>query len=244
MEPWSGEGNFPNTTWGMVARVQLPPSSPEEQKAERRRGMETLCRRYWEPIRRYARAAWARDDEDAQDLTQDFFAWLIEGDVLTRFAPEKGSFRHYLKGLLRNFSRNAAHAARALKRGGGRAHVSLDEAVAPALVDARIAEAEAAFDRAWVAEVTKRAVERARAKLATGKRAVQWRVFEVYDLESEGEKPTYGALASQLGIKESDVRNALYAVREKVRAEVRAELCDTVSDPRDLEDEWRRVVGH
>lgn len=101
--------SFPNTTWGMVACVQKPITS-----AERRTGMETLCRRYWAPICSYARTAWARTDEDALDLTQDFFTWLLETDVLARFEPDRGSFRHYMKGLLRNFSRNAAHAARAL----------------------------------------------------------------------------------------------------------------------------------
>ncbi len=230
--------SFPNTTWGMVLSVQKPVTS-----AERREGMEKLCRRYWEPIFSYARAAWAPTEEDARDLTQDFFTWLLETDVLVRFEPARGSFRHYMKGLLRNFSRNAAQAARALKRGGGKVIVPLDEALAPALADGRRAEAEAAFDRAWVAEVMKRAVERARENLATGKRAKQWRVFEEYDLVAEKDRPTYAALGERHGLKESDVRNALYAIREKVRDEVRAELRDTVSDPRDLEDEWRRVVG-
>lgn len=230
--------SFPNTTWGMVARVQKPVSSDE-----RRSGMETLCRRYWEPICSYARTAWARTDADALDLTQDFFAWLLETDVLTRFEPGRGSFRHYMKGLLRNFSRNAAHAARALKRGGGKATIPLDEAIAPGLVDGRIAEAEAAFDRAWITEVTRRAIERAREKLAQGKRAKQWQIFEECDLALAEERPTYAELAARHGVKESDVRNALFAIREKVREEVRAELRDTVSDPRDLDDEWRRVVG-
>jgi RNA polymerase sigma-70 factor (ECF subfamily) len=231
--------NFPNTTWGMVSSVKEPVTS-----ADRREGMEKLCRRYWEPIFSYTRAAWARTEEDARDLTQDFFTWLLETDVLERFEPARGSFRFYMKGLLRNFSRNAAQAARALKRGGGQVILPLDEALAPALADGRREEAEAAFDRAWVAEIMRRAVERAREKLATGKRAKQWRVFEDYDLAAEtAEHPTYAALAERHGLKESDVRNALYAIREKVRDEVRAELRDTVSDPRDLEDEWRRVVG-
>jgi RNA polymerase sigma-70 factor (ECF subfamily) len=223
----------------MVSSVQKPVTS-----AERRDGMEKLCRRYWEPIFSYARAAWARTEEDARDLTQDFFTWLLETDVLARFEPSRGSFRHYMKGLLRNFSRNAAQAARALKRGGGKAVVSLDEALAPALADGRSSEAEAAFDRAWVAQVMKRALDRARERLATGKRAKQWRVFEDYDLlPGEAERPTYAELARRHGLKESDVRNALYAIRERVREEVRCELRDTVADPRDLEDEWHHVVG-
>jgi RNA polymerase sigma-70 factor (ECF subfamily) len=223
---------FPETTWGMLCGIRA------QGAAERRSGMEKLCLRYRAPIARYARAAWARGDADAEDLTQEFFLWLLGSDALARFAPELGSFRAYLKGVLRNFGRNRAKAERAQKRGGKHATVSLiDDDVA----DDRAADAEAAFDRAWAAEVMSRAVERTRARLGDA-RAEQWEIFESYDLTS-GAKPTYAELAARLGLKESDVRNALFAVREKVRAEVRAELCDTVATPRDLEAEWRSVVG-
>ena len=232
-------GEFPATTFGLLCGIR------ETGTEERRAGMDTLCRRYWEPILCYARAAWARNDEDASDLTQDFFVWILEGDVLLRFAPERGSFRHYLKGLLRNFGRNALQAARTLKRGGGRAAVSLDGETAPAIADTRTLAAEAAFERAWIADVTNRAIDRVRARLGEGPRAIMWRVFEDYDLAgtSAPERPTYLAVATHHGIKESDVRNALYAVREKVRDEIRSELCDTVATKRDLDEELRRIVG-
>jgi RNA polymerase sigma-70 factor (ECF subfamily) len=226
---------FPETTFGLLCGVRK--TGPEERRA----GMDTLCRRYWEPIRSYARAAWARSDEDANDLTQDFFMWILEGDVLERFAPERGSFRHYLKGLLRNFSRNAAQAARSAKRGGGRAGLSLDAEGAPEIADDRLQAAEEAFERAWVVDVTSRAIDRVRTRLAEGPRAAQWRVFESYDLAPE--RPTYLSVAQTIGIKESDVRNALYAVREKVRDAIRTELCETVATKRDLDAELRRFVG-
>lgn len=234
MSPGGPPRDFPRTTWGMVVRVRDP------RNPECRAGMEQLCQRYWDPICQYARAAWARSDEDARDLTQDFFVWLLEGEVLARYAPELGSFRNFLKGLLRNFGRNAAQAARRLKRGGGRPVLSLQDESVP---EPAIAAAEEAFDRAWVEAVTGRAIAKVRAKLEAGPRAVQWKAFEAYDLAAPDAKPTYGAVAAALGIKESDVRNHLFSVREKVRAEIRAELCDTVSSNRDLEDEWRRVVG-
>jgi hypothetical protein len=147
-----------------------------------------------------------------------------------------------LKGLLRNFGRNARQAARALKRGGGVAAASLDDGETPDPADTRARDAEAAFDAAWINEVTRRAVERVRGRLAKN-RAVQWRVFEDYDLREEGERPTYGELAATHSVKETDVRNYLYSVRGKVRDAIREELCDTVATRHELESELRLVLA-
>src|SRR5581483_34413 len=106
-------------------------------------GIETLCRRYREPIRHYVRASWASSDEDADDLTQDFFLWLMDGSALRRYATELGSFRNFLKGLLRNFGRNHLRKARRQRRGGGRGHAAIDP---EALVDGGTEAAEAALD--------------------------------------------------------------------------------------------------
>jgi RNA polymerase sigma factor (sigma-70 family) len=235
--------DFPETTWGMVSRIKDP------QRVEWRTGIETLCKRYWNPIRSYARAAWAtqKNDDDANDLTQEFFLWLIEGgEALAKFDPSLGSFRNYLKGLLRNFGRNAAQAERRLKRGGGRKRLTMSEAGdAPEVAqdDARLAAAEQAFDEAWKKEVLARAVEKLRERHATGRHATKWQVFELYDLAAAEGRPTYAELAKRFGLKEKDINNHLYAMREKLRTEIRAELADTVATPRALEEEWGRIVG-
>jgi RNA polymerase sigma factor (sigma-70 family) len=235
---------FPETTFGLVCRMR------KTEPAQVRAALETLCQRYWAPVASYARAAWARDDHDAQDLAQEFFAWLLEADVLQRYAPERGSFRNFLKGVLRNFERNQAQARRRLKRGGGARAVSLDDTQAPlheSVPSSRegdpAAAFDAAFDKAWLAELTSRAVARLKERYSGDKRAVRFRVFEAYDLAPEGERPTYGELASRLGLKESDVRNHLFSVREALRDELRAELCDTVADRAALEEEWKALVG-
>lgn len=227
---------FPATTWGLIQRLR-DPASPEY-----RAGLETLCERYREPIQQYAGRAWATKDLDAQDLTQEFFLWILEKDVLARYEPGRGSFRLYLKGLLRNFGRNARQAARARKRGGGVAPLSLDALDAAEPEDTRVSAADSAFDGAWINEVTRRAVARVRDKLSP-ERAVQWRVFEAYDLHEAAERPTYGALAEAHGVKESDVRNYLFSVRGKVRDAIRAELCDTVASRHELESELRLVLA-
>ncbi len=74
---------FPATTWGMVR--QLADSSG----SQRREGLEALCRRYWKPVYRYLRIGFAKSNDDAKDLTQAFFAWLLEGDVLERYRPDR-----------------------------------------------------------------------------------------------------------------------------------------------------------
>jgi RNA polymerase sigma-70 factor (ECF subfamily) len=225
--------DFPETTWGLVRRMQTDP----------REAVETLCERYWKPVHQFVRAAWAKTNEDAKDLTQAFFVWLLESQVTKKFEPERGSFRSFLKSLLRHFVAHQHDALRRLKRGGGVKFLPLDdEAAAAEAADPKEASPELVFDRAWVAEVTRRALDRVRKRHASGARAAQWRAFEAYDL-AKGEQPTYAALAARLGVKESDVRNYLFAVRERVREEIRAELSDTVADETELQAEWDALFG-
>lgn len=223
---------FPDTTWGLVSRLG---------SGSRREGLENLARRYWKPIYHFIRAAWAKSREDAKDLTQAFVLWLIESDALDKYRPEKGGFRPYLKSLLRHFVAHQNEAMARLKRGGGVHVISLDGEDLPP--DAVAAPPEEAFDGAWVAEILRRAVEHVRKRLATQGRAHQVRAFELYDMSPPDKRPTYAALATQLGVKETDISNYLFAVREEIREEVRRELADTLDDVRDVDREWRALFG-
>lgn len=235
MSSSEGAGSFPQTTWGLVARIR-------NDASQRQAGLEALCQRYWKPIHSYAQRAWRRGDEDTKDLTQAFFLWLIEGEVLGRYEPGRGSFRHYLKGLLRGFIRNRdAYLAR-LKRGGGQRHLVLDgETIDPA--DPKAETPEEAFDRAWVEALLERATEEVRSALCTGGHELRWRVFERYEFGPPGSAPTYASVAEELGLKKTDVANHLYAVRERLRSELRAQLRDTVGSQTQLEEEWRDLFG-
>jgi RNA polymerase sigma-70 factor (ECF subfamily) len=201
--------------------------------------METLCRRYWDAIRHYARAAWASDDHDADDLTQEFFIWLLKGDVLQRYAKDQGSFRNYLKGLLRNFGRNHRRAGRRRSNRVGALNLEDGRDVA----DPRADEGDRTFDREFVGEVTKRALKQLKARLQKGDRAVPWQVFHDYDLSPVEGRPTYAELASRHGIPETAVRNHLHRVRHLLREEIRLELSETVASPAELEEEWRQFTG-
>jgi RNA polymerase sigma-70 factor (ECF subfamily) len=230
-----GAGDFPVTSWGLVAG--LADASPEN----RRQALERLCRSYWKPVYHYVRKAWSKSSDDAKDLTQAFFLQLIEKDYLSRFKPERGGFRPYLKMLLRGFSACQHDALQALKRGGGVKLVPLEGSAVPLkelLADPRSEDPERMLDWAWKKEVLERALERTRRWFSAVDRTLQYRVFEVYDLGGAELRPTYAQLSERLGIKETDVRNHLFTVRERLRAEVRAELAQTVTDLDGLDAEW------
>ena len=230
-----GGGAFPPTTWGLVARIR-------NDASQRQAGLEALCQRYWKPIHSYVLRAWRRGDEDSKDLTQAFFLWLIEGEVLGSYEPGRGSFRHYLKGLLRGFMRNRDAYLTRLKRGGGRTHLVLDgETIDP--VDPRTESPEEAFDRVWVEALLERATHEVKRALCASGHETRWLVFERYELGAPGSAPTYASVAKALGIKPTDVANHLYAVRERLRGELRAQLRDTVGSQAQLEEEWRDLFG-
>lgn len=236
-----GGGDFPPTTWSMVVDLR--------GDTERQRGLETLCKRYWKPIYCYVRRRLRRGNEDAKDLTQGFFAWLVHGRVLERYDPERASFRLYLKGLLRNYARNLQQAEGRRKRGGGLRHLSLSipdaevQGLEAVLADPRVESPEAAFEKAWVDGLIERGLERTRQALLEAGHELRLRVYEAYELAGPGEQPTYRSVAEAFGIEVSAVRNHLFAVRERLRSEIRRELRETVSSAEQLEEEWRLVFG-
>ena len=241
----AGGREFPETSWSLIANL-----APARAGADRAAGLEELCRRYWKPIYCYVRQGFRKSNEDAKELTQAFFLWLVDGEVLGKYAPDRASFRHYLKGLLRNFVRNDAQALRRLKRGGGAKPVSLPDddvrALDELLPDSKTASPEDAFDRAWTGELIERAIGRVRAAALEGGDAldaVRFKVYEADELGPPGSQPTYAQVAATLSLSASDVRNHLFAVREQVRAEIRKELRETVASPEQLDSEWTAVFG-
>ncbi len=233
----AGPREFPLTSWGLIAGVHA------SKTITRHQALESLCQRYWKPVYHFVRRAWSKSREDAKDLTQAFFLRILDGDALQRFQPERGGFRHYLKMLLRGFAADQQDALKALKRGGGVRTVALEgrtplEDLVP---DARAQQPEEFFDWAWKKEILENAIERTREWFASVNRTRQFRAFEEYDLVNPDQRPTYAEVAARLGASESDVRNHLFAVRERLRTEIRAELSQTVSDPKQLEEEWNAL---
>lgn len=232
-----GRRGFPETTWGMISRLRDP------GVARYREGLEDLAARYWKPVYRYIRIGRTKSNEEAKDLTQAFFLWLLDGDALRRYVPEKGAFRAYLKIILSRFVRDQDRVAESLKRGGAARRIPLDEEFlsAEVVADPKAADPEKEFDRAWAREVSERAIERVRARFAAEGREAAFRAFEEYALR--GERRTYADVAASLGLSESDVRNHLHAAREAVRREIREQISETVSGPGEIEEEWNALFG-
>lgn len=230
------EKDFPQTVWDVLCRAR------DGDSGVRREGWEDLSRRYWKPVYHYVRVAWAKSNDDAKDLTQAFFLWLIEGDAVERYKPERASFRAYLKSVLRHFVQHQEDARKRLKRGGGHRILDLD-GVKEMVSDPAGADPEKIFDRVWRNTLVADAVGRVRQRLVARGREVQFRVYEAYELVAPGERPTYADLAKRFELREKDVDNHLIAVREAVRSEVRRELGNLTVGRDDLEGEWNALFG-
>ena len=227
--------DFPPTTANFQAQLRDPAT------LARMAVMETLATRYWKPVYHFLRMTYSKPNEDAKDLTQAFFVWLLERDLLLRFDPARSTFRTFLKGVLRNFAGNEHQALHRLKRGGGAAHVSIDVTAAALERGDLETDPEKLFDRLWMKEVLHRAVDRIKAKYQAQQRIVPFLVFQQYDLDLSDGPPSYAEVARRLGIKESDVRNHLHEVREKVREEVKAEISSAEGETGDVSPELSKL---
>ncbi len=230
---------FPETAGDLVCRLRCSPG-PALREA-----LEILCRRYWKPIYAYLRTGLARSNDDAKDLTQAFFLELLEGTALQGFDPAKGSFRSYLKTLLRRFVGHHDRALKRLKRGGGTHIASLDRegpALEEMLADPRATDPERVFDRTFLFELTNRAAGRARERCRAAGRETAFRAYEAYDLSPAEERPTYAELAARLGLTRHQLNAYLRAVREDVRTEIRREIAELTPSDRALEEEWNALL--
>lgn len=227
-----GSQRFPSTLPDWANHFRNP-SLPEYAAT-----LEDLCRRYWRPVYAYVRISWGRSNEDAKDLTQAFFAWILEGEPLRNYQPERGGFRPFLKTLLARFAARAHEAGTRLKRGGGRAFLPLEDASLPPPGRAEPAEA---FDRQWLKDLLETAVDRVRPHYRDEGREIQFRVFEAHDLCDVDEPPSYAEIAGRFELRETQVRDYLAAVRRAVRDEIRAELARLTVDDRELDEEWQAL---
>jgi DNA-directed RNA polymerase specialized sigma24 family protein len=225
---------FPKTVMDLLSGLR-DPSAEARQVA-----LGELGLRYWKPVYTYIRLTWPRPNEEAKDLAQGFFLWLLEGDRLKNYDRERSGFRTYLKLLLKHFVNRQDEARECLKRGGGRQVVPLG--ADDALPDPGSGDPERLFDRAWRRDLLDGALERVRRRYNASGKSKQFQAFEEYDLRSGSDRPTYGKLAEQMGLKVTDVHNYLFAIREEIREEVRAEISRTTSTPDQFREEWNAFI--
>lgn len=217
---------FPSTHWSI-----LKPGSGETED-RRRAGWRALAELYWKPVYAHFRLKWGRSREEAEDLTQDFFAWVLEGPFLDRARPGCGRFRAFVRAHLDHFVQNHLRAERRLKRGGGLSALPFDEAERR-LAELRTVPPEEVLDRQWRSVVLDEAVRLLRDRVEPD----DFEVFRRYDLAPPGERPTYEQLASDLGLRSSDIDNRLARARKRLYELVREVVAASVEGPDALEDE-------
>jgi RNA polymerase sigma factor (sigma-70 family) len=218
---------------------------------ERESALEALCAAYWKPVYKYVRWRWNRPAEAAQDLTQGFFAELLERELLDNFDSKKSRLRTYLRVCVDSFVMNEDKAGRRQKRGGSIPHVALDFAAAEDEFGATVMNPasipspeslEEFFEKEWVRSLFALAVEDLRELCGQRERARTFRLFEAYDLEGN-EKISYEQLSNDYGISVTDVTNALAWARREFRKIALDRLRELCGSEEEFHREARSAFG-
>jgi len=228
---------FATTHWSVVLEAQS--ESPAAQEA-----LEKLCRTYWWPIYGFVRRH-GYSPEEAQDLTQGFFALLLERRDLDAVRREKGRLRSYLLASLKNFLAKAHRRAMTVKRGEGRALVPLDELLARERADLEPADtltADRIFERRWALTLLEQVLTRLESEYRSAGNA---KLFDCLkeSLSDEPGRRSQAEVAAELGMTENAVKQAFHRMRQRYRQLLHDEIAQTVAVPGDVEDELRHFIS-
>ena len=214
----------------------------QESSVQSREALEKLCGVYWPPLYAYVRRQ-GHSPEDAEDLTQDFFARLFEKDYLKRADRQRGKFRTFLLTSLKHFLVNEWEKSRAAKRGAGRV-VACDfqsaEADYAAVGSAGLGPEEL-FERRWAEALLEQAAARLRDEYSGfGKLPL----FEqLKDLLLAGRREvSYAELAPQLNMSQGAIKVAVHRLRHRYQEMLHAEVAQTVGNPTEVEEELRHLL--
>ena len=234
-----GPRQFATTHWSLVGAAM--PGEASQTRA--REALEELCRAYWYPLYAFVRSR-GYSAVDAQDLTQAFFARIIETGGFVSADRERGRFRSYLLGAMKHFLANEWHRAQTQKRGGQVQFIEFD-ALDP---EARYAGASAPsdnpehlFDREWALQTIAGALEALRDEMAKAGKSDQFDALKG-SLTGQEESPR-DQIAAQLDMSEGAVKVAVHRLRQRYRMLLRAAIAETVSNEADLDDEMRYLVA-
>ena len=236
MTPERGRHRFATTRWSLV--IAAAGVSPGSSAA-----LAELCEAYWYPAYAYVRRTGYSTD-DAADLTQAFFARVLEKQFLKEARPERGRFRSFLLASLRHFVSNERDWKNARKRGGDVVHVPIDFGVGEDRYQREPADGvtpEVIYERRWTLDVLDRAMGRLASKYAsTGRQAL----FVTLTPHLVGDEPaSYAVLAAATGQTENALRQAVHRLKREFRAMLRDTIAETVERPEDVDDELRYLLA-
>jgi RNA polymerase sigma factor (sigma-70 family) len=232
-----GPAVFTTTHWSVVLEAQG--ESPAAQEA-----LEKLCRTYWRPIYSFVRRQGA-GTEDAEDLTQGFFALLLERKDLNSVRKEKGRLRSYLLTSVKHFLADEARHAMAIKRGKGQRLIPLEEIREGERIDVGRSDrltADQIYERRWAFTVLEQVMARLRDEYRS---AGNLRFFDQMKkmFMDEPSRPSQAQVASEFGMTENAVKQAFYRFRQRYQTLLREEIAHTVATPSDIEDELRHLIA-
>jgi RNA polymerase sigma-70 factor (ECF subfamily) len=225
---------FPTTHWSVVLAAGKT-VSPQSRAA-----LEKLCQAYWYPAYAYLRRC-GHAPHDAQDLTQDFFARLLEGNSLEDVSPEKGRFRSFFLAALKYARANEFERANALKRGSGQEIISLDDELAEEQFQREPASAlspEQFFEKQWATALLARGLARLRADYAAERKSALFNQLQPF-LASGSAAGEYHAVAAALEMNVNAVAVAVHRLRHRYRELIRLEIAETVAAPDAVEEEMQ-----
>jgi RNA polymerase sigma factor (sigma-70 family) len=228
---------FTTTHWSVVLEAQG--ESPEAQEA-----LEKLCRVYWRPVYSFIRRQGTRT-EDAEDLTQGFFALLLERKDLNTVRKEKGRLRSYLLTSVKNFLADETRHAMAMKRGKGQRLIPLDDIRERDRIDIERSDrltADQIYERRWAFTILEQVMARLRDEYRS---AGNLRFFDQMKkmLMDEPGRPSQAQVATEFEMTENAVKQACYRFRQRYQTLLREEIAHTVATPSDIEDELRYLIA-
>jgi DNA-directed RNA polymerase specialized sigma24 family protein len=216
----------------------------DKPTADSRQALAKLCEIYWHPVYAFIRRS-GYEPEQAQDLTQGFFALLIEKNYLQAADRQRGRFRSFLLTAVKHFLANEWDRGNALKRGGEQIRISLDSLdlerwYSPAAVNE--VTPEALFERRWALSLLDHVMAKLRASYAAAGKSEQFELLSAF-LNRNSDDPRYEQAASSSGVSAGALRMSVMRMRRKYRALLRAEIAETVALPEDIDDEIRFLLS-
>lgn len=229
---------FATTRWSLVLAAGGTASS------QSRDALETLCTLYWHPVYAYIRRQ-GHSPEEAEDLTQGFFARLLESSALEAADPQRGRFRSFLLTSVKHFLADERDKLHAQKRGGGRRPVSLDLRHAEGrylLEPADDVTPEKLFERHWAQTVLELVLAELRRRYA---RDGKEHIFECLKgfLRGRTARGSYSAAGAELGMTQAAARVAVHRLRQRYRELLCEHIAQTVASPEDIDDEIRHLFS-
>jgi RNA polymerase sigma factor (sigma-70 family) len=233
---------FPSTHWSVVLAAGRSQAEPETAEA----ALAELCQIYWAPLYGFVRSR-GHTVHDAQDLTQGFFAYLLEHKVYARVDRRKGRFRSFLLASLKNFLADAGDRERTLKRGGAQIFLPLHEEQAQeaeSLFQTHIgmSNEDRLFDRSWAEALVAAALERLSADYKREAKEQLFKELRIFIAGGAEPPPTYAELTDRLGITESTLRSHVTRLRARYREALRTEVRRTVDSEKQVDQELRELL--